>query len=722
MKLIYRIVIRISLLLILVLGVWAVFFYMAMMDEVNDEVDDSLEDYSEVIIIRTLAGEELPSQNTGSNNQYYLREVTEEYADSREDITYKDSMVYIVEKGETEPARILTTIFKDDENRFYELTVSTPSIEKEDLTAAIRNWMIFLYVALLLVIIVVNVWVFQQSMRPLYVLLHWLDGYRIGSKNKPLENDTQITEFRKLNEAAIRNAERSEQLFEQQKQFIGNASHEIQTPLAICRNRLEMMMEDESLSESQLEELMKTHQTLEHITKLNKSLLLLSKIDNGQFTETVELELNELLKQYLDDYKEVYAYREIQTEVVEKGVFRVQMNESLATILITNLLKNAFVHNVDGGHIRIEITSHRFTFCNSGVDKAFVNKAKTEREFVAEAVRILSENGYQEYEIGKKYETGDKVYFINRKKALIMTTFGCRPLEEGIRLNIAHIDSPRLDLKPNPLYEKTDLAFLKTHYYGGIRKYQWATIPLAMHGVVITKDGTAVDICIGEDEGDPVFCVTDLLPHLAAEQNERKLKDGIKGEELNVLVGSIPYAGEEIKEPVKLLVLKLLNEKYGMTEKDFTRAEIEMVPAVKATDVGLDRSLVGAYGQDDKVCAYTAMTAEMATEKPEYTTVTVLADKEEIGSVGNTGLDSDFSLHYIEYLADAAGADVKTVLRNSICLSSDVNAAYDPTFASVYEEKNSCYVNKGCVLTKYTGARGKSGSNDASAETMATPF
>ena len=351
--------------------------------------------------------------------------------------------------------------------------------------------------------------------------------------------------------------------------------------------------------------------------------------------------------------------------------------------------------------------------------KAFLNKAKTEREFVAEAVRILSESGYQEYEIGKKYETGDKVYFINRKKALIMTTFGCRPLEEGIRLNIAHIDSPRLDLKPNPLYEKTDLAFLKTHYYGGIRKYQWATIPLAMHGVVITKDGTAVDICIGEDEGDPVFCVTDLLPHLAAEQNERKLKDGIKGEELNVLVGSIPYAGEEIKEPVKLLVLKLLNEKYGMTEKDFTRAEIEMVPAVKATDVGLDRSLVGAYGQDDKVCAYTAMTAEMATEKPEYTTVTVLADKEEIGSVGNTGLDSDFSLHYIEYLADAAGADVKTVLRNSICLSSDVNAAYDPTFASVYEEKNSCYVNKGCVLTKYTGARGKSGSNDASAETMA---
>jgi two-component system sensor histidine kinase len=379
MKLIYRIVIRISLLLTLVLGVWAVFFYMAMMDEVNDEVDDSLEDYSEIIIIRALAGEELPSQNTGSNNQYYLKEVTEEYADSREGITYKDSMVYIVEKGETEPARILTTIFKDNENRFYELTVSIPSIEKEDLTAAIRDWMIFLYIALLLVIIVVNVWVFQQNMKPLYVLLHWLDDYRIGNKNKPLKNDTQITEFRKLNEAAIRNAERSEQLFEQQKQFIGNASHEIQTPLAICRNRLEMMMEDESLSETQLEELMKTHQTLEHITKLNKSLLLLSKIDNGQFTETVALELNELLKQYMDDYKEVYAYRDIQTEIVEDGIFRVQMNESLATILITNLLKNAFVHNIDGGRIRIEITPHSFTFRNSGVGQPLDEKRIFER-------------------------------------------------------------------------------------------------------------------------------------------------------------------------------------------------------------------------------------------------------------------------------------------------------------------------------------------------------
>ena len=290
----------------------------------------------------------------------------------------------------------------------------------------------------------------------------------------------------------------------------------------------------------------------------------------------------------------------------------------------------------------------------------------------------------------------------------------------GVRLNVAHIDSPRLDLKPNPLYEKSELAYFKTHYYGGIRKYQWATIPLAMHGVVVKKGGETVTISVGEEPGDPVFCVTDLLPHLSAEQNERKLKDGIKGEELNIVIGSLPWEseGEELKEPVKLLALSILYERYGITEKDFLRAEIEMVPAVHAVDVGLDRSMVGAYGQDDRVCAYTAMTAEIDTKMPEYTTVTVLADKEEIGSVGNTGLNSDFLRHYLEALAQGAGAVCRRMLQNSLCLSSDVNAAYDPTFASVYEERNSCFMNRGCVLTKYTGARGKSGSSDASAETM----
>lgn len=358
-----------------------------------------------------------------------------------------------------------------------------------------------------------------------------------------------------------------------------------------------------------------------------------------------------------------------------------------------------------------------FAYCEGY--KKFLNCAKTEREFAVEAERLLKDNGYTPFEIGRGYNPGDKVYYMNRGKALIMTTFGEEPLEKGLRLNAAHIDSPRLDLKPNPLYEKNELAYFKTHYYGGIRKYQWVTIPLSMHGVIVKKDGEVMNICIGEEEGDPVFCATDLLPHLAAEQNERKLKDGIKGEELNIIIGSTPYEdSEDIKEPVKLMVLSLLNEKYGITEKDFTRAEIEMVPAVKALDVGFDRSMIGAYGQDDRVCGYTAMTAEIEVKNPKYTTVTVLADKEEIGSTGNTGLNSDFVLHYIEYLAQGRGVDYKTVLHHSICLSSDVNAAYDPTFAQVYEERNACYINKGCVLTKYTGARGKSGSSDASAETM----
>lgn len=360
-----------------------------------------------------------------------------------------------------------------------------------------------------------------------------------------------------------------------------------------------------------------------------------------------------------------------------------------------------------------------FAYCEDY--KVFLNAAKTEREFVVQTEALLKDAGYQPYERGKKYQPGDKVYYVNKKKSLIMSTFGKRPLEDGLRMNAAHIDSPRLDLKPNPMYEKSELAYVKTHYYGGIRKYQWVTIPLALHGVVIKKDGEAVEICIGEKEGDPVFCITDLLPHLSAEQNERKLNQGIKGEELNVVIASLPYecGDEELKECVKLQALAILNQTYGITEKDFLRAELELVPAVKAVDVGLDRSLVGAYGQDDRVCAYTAITAETQAREPEFTTVTILADKEEIGSVGNTGLDSDFVLHYIEDLAEAAGANVRTVLEHSLCLSSDVNAAYDPTFPQVYEERNSCYLNKGCGLTKYTGARGKSGSSDASAETMA---
>ena len=374
MKLIYRIIIRIALMLTVVLGAWAVFFYIAVIDEVNDEVDDSLEDYSETIIIRALAGEELPSKNNGSNNQYYLRKVSKEYADEREDICYKDSMVYIVEKEETEPARILTTLFKDDEGQYYELTVSTPTIEKDDLKDAMLGWIIFLYIVLLLTILIVCIWIFHRSMKPLYNLLRWLDAYRIGRPNRPLKNETQITEFRKLNEAAIRNAKRSEHIFEQQKQFIGNASHEMQTPLAICRNRLEMLMEDESLTEKQLGELMKTHQTLENLTRMNKSLLLLCKIENGQFAENTSVCFDHLLERYLDDYQEVYAYRHITVEVENNASFCVQMNDSLASTLVSNLLKNAFVHNVDDGAIHIKVDSESFTISNTGEEPLDENR------------------------------------------------------------------------------------------------------------------------------------------------------------------------------------------------------------------------------------------------------------------------------------------------------------------------------------------------------------
>lgn len=351
--------------------------------------------------------------------------------------------------------------------------------------------------------------------------------------------------------------------------------------------------------------------------------------------------------------------------------------------------------------------------------KAFLDEGKTERECVKKAVELLKAAGYAEFDTQGSYQPGDKVYYVNRNKAIIATTFGEKSVREGIRMNGAHIDSPRLDLKPSPVYEKDNMALFKTHYYGGIRKYQWATIPLAMHGVIVKKNGETVELNLGEKPGDPVFCITDLLPHLSAEQNERKLKDGIKGEELNIVIGSIPYTDDEVKEPVKLMALKLMNEQFGITEKDFLRAEVEFVPAHKASDVGFDRSMVGAYGQDDRICAYTALIAEIDTKNPTYTTMTILTDKEEIGSEGNTGLNSNYVGDYITYLAELEGVNPKEVFRNTICLSSDVNAAYDPTFASVYDPLNSSYVNKGCVLTKYTGARGKSGSNDASAELMA---
>ena len=368
------------------------------------------------------------------------------------------------------------------------------------------------------------------------------------------------------------------------------------------------------------------------------------------------------------------------------------------------------------GQIRPEDIEPSIEFCEGY--KTFMNSSKTERECVRTLEAMAKREGYKLFDPKASYKSGDRFYYVNRKKNVMLVTVGKKPLDYGIKFNIAHIDSPRLDLKPNPLYENTEIAYFKTHYYGGIRKYQWGTTPLAMHGVAVLKDGSCVDISIGENDDEPKFVVSDLLPHLSAQQNKRPLSDGLKGEELNIIVGNIPYQDDDVTEPYKLMALKLLHDKYGMTEKDFTRAEIEMVPAVKAADIGLDRSLVGAYGQDDKVCAYAAVMAAFEIKEPEHTTVTVFTDKEEIGSEGNTGMASRALDHFVEDLCDIFGVKARNVYRNSICLSSDVNAAYDPTFADVFEKNNSSFLGHGPVLTKYTGARGKSGSNDASAETM----
>ena len=351
--------------------------------------------------------------------------------------------------------------------------------------------------------------------------------------------------------------------------------------------------------------------------------------------------------------------------------------------------------------------------------KSFLNSAKTEREAVKTAIAMAKEKGFNEFSYSKKYNAGDKVYINNRGKTVAFAVIGKEPVEAGINITAAHIDSPRLDLKPNPLYEDLELALFKTHYYGGIKKYQWTAVPLALHGIFALKDGTVKEVSIGENNDEPKFVINDLLPHLASEQIKRTLNEGIKGEELNVLVGSHPFKDDKGSELVKLNILKLLNEKYGVTEEDFLSAELELVPAAKSCDIGFDRSLIGAYGQDDRVCAYPALTAVLEVENPQKTALAILTDKEETGSAGNTGLESDFLRYVIGDIAKMQGGDVTIALRNSKCLSADVNAGIDPTFQDVMERKNASFLNYGVVVTKYTGARGKSGTSDASAEYVA---
>ena len=352
--------------------------------------------------------------------------------------------------------------------------------------------------------------------------------------------------------------------------------------------------------------------------------------------------------------------------------------------------------------------------------KKFLDESMTEREAVDSAVALAEAKGFKPFVRGMELKAGDKVYRVNRGKAVMLAVVGTEPLSQGAHIAAAHIDSPRLDLKPNPLYEDGEMAFFKTHYYGGIRKYQWVTIPLELHGVVALKDGSVVKVAIGSAAGDPLFTIDDLLPHLGAEQNKKPLGEAISGESLNLLIGSRPFAGDEGSDRVKLAIMDLINQKYGIVEEDFISAELEVVPAFRASDIGFDRSLIGAYGHDDRVCAYAALAALLDLEKvPAKTCVCMLADKEEIGSEGVSGMQSAAFDTFMSDLCDAQRVTLKACYEKSFCLSADVTAAFDPNFADVYEKRNSAKVNYGMGLCKYTGARGKSGASGASAVLVA---
>ena len=347
-----------------------------------------------------------------------------------------------------------------------------------------------------------------------------------------------------------------------------------------------------------------------------------------------------------------------------------------------------------------------------GLYKTFLQQGKTERECARKTVELAQQAGFRPYERGMALSGGDKVYRVNRDKSVMLAVIGKQSLASGAQIVAAHIDSPRLDLKPNPLYEDSEMAFFKTHYYGGIRKYQWVTIPLELHGVVALKDGTVVPVKLGEGD-EPKFVITDLLPHLGGEQGKKPLNEAVPGESLNILLGSCPCGEEDEKDRVKLHVLEKLYEKYGITEDDFTSAELEAVPAAQPTDIGLDASLIGAYGHDDRVCGYAALQAILELSAPEKTAVCMLADKEEIGSMGVTGMQSAAFDTFMHDLCDGQNVPLRVCYENSFCLSCDVTASYDPNFPEFFEKRNAAYVNYG------TGARGKAGASDASAETVA---
>ncbi len=347
--------------------------------------------------------------------------------------------------------------------------------------------------------------------------------------------------------------------------------------------------------------------------------------------------------------------------------------------------------------------------------KKFLDSSKTEREAVVSAIKILDAKGYKSYKLGDKLVAGGKYYLNNRGKSLFMFRIGTEDIENGIRITASHIDSPRVDFKPRPLFEDGEMCFFKTHYYGGIKKYQWVATPLSLHGVICKKDGD-VTVCIGEDESDPVFYINDLPPHIAQLQYQKQVGEAITGEQLNVLAGSEPFDDDKVSDKIKLTVLSLLNEKYGCTEGDLINSELCAVPAMKARDIGLDRSMIGSYGHDDRVCAYPSITAMLESEDSPHTLLNIIADKEEVGSDGVSGMQCSLLTDLIEEIALALGGNPRVVRSNSKCLSADVNVAYDPNFPEVFEKRNTAFLNHGVVLSKYTGSRGKSGTSDASAE------
>ena len=382
-------------------------------------------------------------------------------------------------------------------------------------------------------------------------------------------------------------------------------------------------------------------------------------------------------------------------------------------------LRKALVYERKNGYDRMDAAEMDAleSYCEGY--KQYLDAGKTERECVDRTIAMAEVAGFRPYVRGTKIKSGDKFYRVNRGKAVMLAVIGKKSLAAGVNIGAAHIDAPRLDLKPNPVYESDEMAFLKTHYYGGIRKYQWVTIPLELHGVVALKDGSVVRVSVGNGENDPVFTIDDLLPHLGAEQSKKPLGEAIPAESLNILVGSRPLADDDGSDRVKLAVLDLLNRKYGIVEEDFISAELSAVPAFQARDIGFDRSMIGAYGHDDRVCSYASLAALLELDVPERTAVCMLADKEEIGSEGVSGMQSAAFDTFMEDLCEAQGVAVRECYEHSFCLSSDVTAAYDPNFAEVYEKRNSAFINYGMGLCKYTGARGKSGASDASAELVA---